>query len=152
MKEFKIEIIEELSKEFIIEAENEEIAKNIAEENYRTAKDEYILNEDDFKGYEINIKSSKEILKHKFESIIILNTNTKLKDIEQIKEYYKKIFDIETIEEIGIKKLAYKIKEQTEGYYIIFKIYGSYENISELEKFQRTNNNVLKFLNIKLDD
>ena len=53
---------------------------------------------------------------------------------------------------VGVKKLAYPIKEKTEGYYVIYTWLGLPENVAELERCLRINDNVLKFMTIRKRD
>ena len=89
---------------------------------------------------------------HNYTSIIILNISTTLKDLKSIKENIEKIVDVKEFEDLGIKKLAYEIKEQKEGYYIKFDFEGIGEDIAELEKYYRLNDNIIKFLNIRNEE
>ena len=60
--------------------------------------------------------------------------------------------DIE-VNDIGKKKLAYPIKKKfTEGYYAVFTWRGKPENVVELERQLRTNDDVIKFITVKLDE
>lgn len=55
-------------------------------------------------------------------------------------------------EDVGIRKLAYKIKEKPEGYYILLTWVGTPEDVAELERNMRIDDNVLKFITVKKDD
>ena len=47
------------------------------------------------------------------------------------------------------RKLAYEIKKQKEGFYIVFKFEAKPELISELERNYRITDEVMKFIVIK---
>lgn len=90
-----------------------------------------------------------------FETIVILNINTSIKEYKEIRNKIQSIIDKENIkkfEELGTKKLAYKIKKQEEGFYITFEYDGIMETIEELEQYFRANDNILKFITIKKED
>ena len=55
-------------------------------------------------------------------------------------------------EKIGVKKLAYDIKDFPEGYYDLFTWAGTPENVVELERCMRMNDNVLKFITVRKDE
>ena len=55
-------------------------------------------------------------------------------------------------EDVGIRKLAYEIKEKSAGYYIVFTWAGTPEDVAELERNMRIDDNVLKFINVKKND
>lgn len=54
------------------------------------------------------------------------------------------------IDRKGIKKLAYKIKECSEGYYIIFQFEMQTSLTKEIEILIRNNKNVLKYIIMKV--
>ena len=89
---------------------------------------------------------------HNYTSIIILNVSTSLQDFKIIRENIDKIIEIQNFEDLGIKKLAYEIKGQKEGYYIKFDFEGIGEDVTSLEKYYRLENNIIKFLNIRSDE
>ncbi len=52
----------------------------------------------------------------------------------------------------GLKKLAYLIKKETQGFYIYIEYAGVPEAVDEIERLFRIDDNVLKYLTVKLDD
>ena len=90
-----------------------------------------------------------------FESIIILQPNLtdeeKSKVVNDYKEYFKKISDQEVeVDDRGKRKLAYQIKDNTEGYFISYYFDAKEHDISDLEKQYRLDDNVIKFMTIKV--
>ncbi|MCI5140518.1 MAG: 30S ribosomal protein S6 [Candidatus Electrothrix sp. ATG1] len=51
----------------------------------------------------------------------------------------------------GMKKLAYEIKKETQGYYICMNYAAPGTTIQEMERIFRIDDNVLRYLTIKLD-
>lgn len=92
----------------------------------------------------------------KYENVIIINGSytqknyTKVLDI--VKDYIKDLAEIEKIEELGLKRLAYEVQKQKNGYYVIFEIKATQENIKNLERFYRINDDVLKFIFVSKED
>lgn len=90
--------------------------------------------------------------KKEFESVLILKgTFTEeeyKKAFENIKVFFEK-YEVEKIEEIGKKRLAYEIKGITEGYYIIIEFKALREDITDIERYYRINDDVLKFIIVK---
>ena len=93
---------------------------------------------------------------NKYESIIIINPSV---DEEGIKSLIKKFTDIinnegkvESVEELGKKRLAYEIKKKKEGYYTLFNFEAKPELIAELERNYRIEDNVMKFITVKKED
>lgn len=90
---------------------------------------------------------------NKYESVIIVNPNL---EEESVKNLIKKFSDlintdgtVASVEEKGKRKLAYEIKKQKEGFYIVFKFEAKPELISELERNYRITDEVMKFIVIK---
>ena len=93
---------------------------------------------------------------NKYESIIIINPSV---DEEGIKSLIKKFTDIinnegkvESVEELGKKRLAYEIKKNKEGYYTLFNFEAKPELIAELERNYRIEDNVMKFITVKKEE
>lgn len=91
-----------------------------------------------------------------YESVCILNPNC---TNEQIAEIIVQLEDLIkgfttqpiTIENLGKKKLAYEIRKNNEGIYLLTRFFAKIPVISELERFYRLNEKVLKFLTVKED-
>ena len=91
---------------------------------------------------------------NKYENIIIVNPE--LKYIGDIKEKIFNIlgeFYIDSFEDMGNRKLAYKIQEAETGHYIKTEFYAKdYEIIKELERYFRINDDILKYVTIKTEE
>ena len=70
----------------------------------------------------------------------------------KVKNYMKDLVEFEKIEEIGIKRLAYEVEKQNTGYYVVIEFKAETENIKELERLYRIDDNVLKFIIVKKDE
>ena len=88
----------------------------------------------------------------RYESIIIFNVNTSKEKMQDIKEYLKMITDFYYEEDIGIKKLAYEIRGQKEGYYYKIDFEGNKDIVAELERYYRIKDEVMKFLTVKIEE
>ncbi|NIS60014.1 MAG: 30S ribosomal protein S6 [Proteobacteria bacterium] len=55
------------------------------------------------------------------------------------------------MEEWGRKKLAYKLKKLTKGYYVLIRFLGNGEILAEIERNLRLSDGVLKYQSIRLD-
>ncbi|MEZ5425927.1 MAG: 30S ribosomal protein S6 [Pyrinomonadaceae bacterium] len=53
---------------------------------------------------------------------------------------------------MGVRKLAYPIKKKSEGYYVLFEIEGSGQEIAELERRMRVNDLILRYLTVRVDE
>lgn len=97
-------------------------------------------------------KLQKELLNlHRFESVAILKDDTDVKSIDDFKNNIKKLVDVEKIDDLGVKPLAYGVKKYNKGYFIDTYFVSKNEDIQKIEKFYRENDDVLKFMTIRSD-
>lgn len=93
----------------------------------------------------------------RYESVIIINAQLEDKEIKDTISKYKDLMQSFSnkepeVDDIGKRKLAYEVKKQDTGYYVVFKFAAQPENISELERQYRIDDNVLKFMTVKQDE
>lgn len=93
---------------------------------------------------------------NKYESIIIINPNV---DEEGMKALVSKFTDlintdgkVEKVDELGKRKLAYEVKKNAEGFYVVFYFEANTSLIAELERNYRITDEVIKFMTVKQDD
>jgi small subunit ribosomal protein S6 len=55
-------------------------------------------------------------------------------------------------EEWGVKKLAYPIKKTFRGHYVNYDFVGRPEHLAEVQRLMRIDDNVLRFLVVRMDD
>lgn len=111
----------------------------------------------------IRLKNENEKLKslegqymNKYESIIIIKPTLTEDEIKNTINKYKENFEQLSnkpvkVEDMGKKKLAYEIQGNKEGHYAIFNFYAKSENISEIDRNYRIDDNVMKFINVRQD-
>ena len=90
-----------------------------------------------------------------YEHTIIARQDTSPSEIKQLTEKYSKIVEknhgeIVKTENWGLMNLSYLIKKNRKGSYIHFKIKGSGDMISELEKNESIDKKLLRYLTIKV--
>ena len=90
-----------------------------------------------------------------YEHTIIARQDISHSQLNQIQEKYTKLvekFDgsIVKMENWGLMNLSYLIKKNRKGNYIHFKLKGSGKTISELEKNEKIDKNLLRYLTIKV--
>ncbi len=90
-----------------------------------------------------------------YEHTIIARQDVSTSQMNQIKEKYAKLIEnndgkIVTSENWGLMNLSYIIKKNKKGNYIHFKIEGNGKTVNELEKNEKLDKNLLKFLTIKV--
>lgn len=93
---------------------------------------------------------------NKYESVIIVNPSV---DDEKLKELEKTFEDlinqhgkVSKVDELGKRKLAYEVKKQKEGIYVVFYFEAEPSLISELERIYRITDEVIKFIDIRVEE
>ena len=90
---------------------------------------------------------------NKYESVVIINPNveeTKLKElIERFQTLINTDGKVEQVNELGKKKLAYEVKKNKEGYYVVYDFVANPNLIAELERNYRITDEVIKFIVVK---
>ena len=93
--------------------------------------------------------------KKMYESAVLINAALEDDQIQSIISHIKELIssndgEITDVEDWGRRRLAYMIKRSKIGYYIIFQFNAYPQIISPLEKFYKLDENILRYLNIKL--
>ena len=90
-----------------------------------------------------------------YEHTIIARQDTSPSQLKQIQEKYTSLVnknegDVVKVENWGLLNLSYLIKKNKKGNYIHFKIEGNGKTISELEKNEKIDKNLLRYLTIRV--
>lgn len=86
----------------------------------------------------------------KYESVILVNSKLNMEErtrvVSKMEDFIKQNGILESTEDLGVKKLAYQIKDNVEANYYIFKFETEAENITELERLYRITDEIIKFI------
>ena len=90
-----------------------------------------------------------------YEHTIIARQDVSPTQLKQIEEKYSKIVEklegsIVKLENWGLLNLSYLIKKNKKGNYIHFKLEANGKIISELEKNEKIDKNLLRYLTVKV--
>ena len=90
-----------------------------------------------------------------YEHTIIARQDVSPSQLKQIEEKYSKIVkkhdgDVVKLENWGLMNLSYLIKKNKKGNYIHFKIKADGKIISELEKNEKIDKNLLRYMTVKV--
>ena len=90
-----------------------------------------------------------------YESAVLINAALEDDQIQSIISRIKELIssndgEITDVEDWGRKRLAYMIKKNKIGYYVIIRFSAQPELISMLERFYKLDENILRYLTIKL--
>lgn len=83
-----------------------------------------------------------------YETIFIINGSYTeeeyTKAFEEIKNHISEYYEIDEIQEIGKKRLAYEVKGNQYGYYVILTVNIFDSDVKDIEKYYKENKNILK--------
>ena len=93
---------------------------------------------------------------HKYESMIIINPAV---DEEKVNELSTRFTDminkdgnVEKVDNLGKRKLAYPVKKNEDGIYVVFYFTANPSLIAELERIYRITDDVIKFMTIRVEE
>ena len=93
---------------------------------------------------------------NKYETIFIINPEVNEEGIKGLIQKFSELINndgkVTEVNEMGKKKLAYEIKKNKEGYYVVINFEAKPEVVSELERVYRITDDVIKFLTIRKDE
>lgn len=139
LKERRNEILKEIESKIAHKLDLEKASTNISEE----------IGQLNLEIEELETRLSEM---HEYESIFILSIDTTLKRFQKIIDEVLEITHYYDLEKMGIKKLAYEIKGNLEGYYVSVHFVGNYEIVKKLEKLYRFQDEIIKFITIRKAD
>ena len=93
---------------------------------------------------------------NKYESVIIINPSA---DEDKVKALIDKFSDlinkqgkVEKVDTLGKRKLAYEVKKNKEGIYVVFYFEAEPTLIAELERNYRITDEVIKFIVVRNEE
>lgn len=92
-----------------------------------------------------------------YEVMYIVNPDTADDKIAKLNDAVEKLIQKEggnvvKIDDIGRRKLAYPINKKNEGYYVLFEIEGTGQEIAELERRMRVNDMIIRYMTVRVDE
>ena len=93
---------------------------------------------------------------NKYETVFIINPSVEEAGVKELIEKFSNIINndgkVEEVQEMGKRKLAYEIKKNSEGYYVLINFEANPELIKELERNYRITDSVIKFIVVRKDE
>ena len=92
-----------------------------------------------------------------YESVFIARQDITTAQVEAMADEFAEVIksaggSIKKREYWGLRALAYRIKKNRKGHYIMFNIETGPEALKEYERIMRLNEDVLRFLNIRIEE
>ena len=93
---------------------------------------------------------------NRYETVFIINPSVEEAGIKSLIQKFSDLINnagkVENVEEMGRRKLAYEIKKNKEGYYVVINFEAQPELIKELERIYRITDEVIKFIVVRKDE
>ena len=91
-----------------------------------------------------------------YESVFIARQDVSSNNVEELAGQLQQIVQdnggqVTKTEHWGLKNLAYRIKKNRKGHYVLFNIDAPAEAVQELERNMRFNEDIIRFLTVKVD-
>src|ERR671916_636294 len=89
--------------------------------------------------------------------MFIVDADATEDDITRLNETLQQIITdqggtITKVEVMGRRHLAYPIGRKSEGHYVLFEVDGSGSEIAELERRMRVNDQVIRYITVRVDE
>lgn len=91
-----------------------------------------------------------------YEELFIVKPDATGEEIDQVVEQVQNVITggggaVGKIDRWGVRKLAYRVHKQHEGYYVLVQFSSGPEAVKEIERRLRVSDLVLKFLTVRID-
>ena len=92
-----------------------------------------------------------------YEELFIVRADATEEEVEPVIDLVKNVVtqaggSIDKVEKWGTRKLAYRVKKQAEGQYVLVQFTAGAESVKELERKLRVSDLVIKFLTVRIDE
>jgi small subunit ribosomal protein S6 len=92
-----------------------------------------------------------------YEELFIVRPNATDEEIDPLVEQLRQVITtrggtVDKSDKWGIRKLAYRLQKQSEGYYILLQFSATPETVKEVERRLRVSDLVLKFITVRIDE
>jgi small subunit ribosomal protein S6 len=93
----------------------------------------------------------------KYEMMFIARTDVPEEEIEKLNAQMESVVSgaggkVEKIDKMGRRRLAYRVKKQREGLYILFTFEGNGDTVREFERRLKVTDTVIKYLAVRVDE
>ena len=92
-----------------------------------------------------------------YEVMFIIEANASDEDVTRLSDGLRQIITdqggtVTKNENMGRRTLAYPIERKNEGIYVLFEIEGSGREIAELERRMRVNDQIIRYITVRVDE
>jgi small subunit ribosomal protein S6 len=93
----------------------------------------------------------------KYEMMFIARTDVPEEEIDKLNTQMESVVSgaggkTEKVVKMGRRRLAYRVKKQREGFYVLFTFEGNGDTVREFERRLKVTDAVIKYLTVRLDE
>src|SRR5512146_3061892 len=93
----------------------------------------------------------------KYEMMFIARTDVPEEEIDKLNAQMDSVVSgaggkTEKIDKMGRRRLAYRVKKQREGFYVLFTFEGNGDTVREFERRLKVTDQVIKYLTVRIDE
>lgn len=94
---------------------------------------------------------------NKYESVLIARQDLGASQVNSLVNDFSKVIadqggEVVRVDNWGLKNLAYRIKKNRKGYYVLLNISAPATAIAEYERLLRVNEDVIRYMTVKVDE
>jgi len=92
-----------------------------------------------------------------YESVFIARQDVSSSNVEALSGQFRQVVEdnggsVKKTEHWGLKTLAYRIKKNRKGHYVMFGLDAPAEAVQELERTMRFNEDVIRYLTVRVEE
>jgi small subunit ribosomal protein S6 len=92
-----------------------------------------------------------------YEVVFIVRPDVTDEDVDKLISQMEGVVEgaggkMEKTEKLGRRRLAYRVRRQREGHYVLFKLQGNGDTVKEFERRLKVTDAVIKFLTVRTDE
>jgi len=92
-----------------------------------------------------------------YESVFIARQDISSSNVEELASQFQQVIEgnggkVAKTEHWGLKNLAYRVKKNRKGHYVLFNLDAPSEAVHEMERTMRYNEDVLRYLTVRVDE
>lgn len=93
----------------------------------------------------------------RYEIMFIIRTDVPPEDVDKLLAQMEGVVKtaggtVQKVEKMGIRKLAYRVSGQRDGFYVLFTLEGSGDAVKEFERRLKVTDAVIKYLTVRVDE
>ena len=94
---------------------------------------------------------------HQYEIIFIVRPDITEEELDKLLTQMQGVAsgaggNVEKVEKLGKRRLAYRVHKQREGLYVLFHVQGSGDTVREFERRLKVTDTVIKYLTVRMDE